>query len=418
MDAISLVLLLVITNVPTSTELERNASNFYLSGVQVPNGNRDAELLLNELREQVFLYTQAMDLEVDEDREVYSRIIAHFPAKMTSYLHAVKLESTQVDHSFLCDLVSAVHWLKFNAIKDRFNAGKRVSVDHELFQRLAPWAVDLLSYTLSEHSHWFNVNASSCEGKLTPLELAVKLQMINSVELLLEKGAVVCENGEQPICNSALLLAVTTQNFKILQILLNVIKEINSVTVSSQQSGFHSDTWKILNPSPLQASSLICWSGLGCECYNSLTSLLRHSYTHDVSKELLGISVPRALQELIYTGTCPHRVNMRNYERIDITNTFTSIFPLTDSNGAEPICGPRILDSGGWRVYENDVFAGRINEGCQLPQVSLGTISTNDFESIFIKMRSVYIPKVDTVFPRIVTASRIVTTHVSIELAL
>ena len=364
------LVLLLLVNSSTGRELGMETRE---SEVQTNGGTRTAEFLLEQLREQVYLYTQVMDLEVKEDKELYSTLIANFPVKMVSYLHAVKSESKQVDHSFLCDLVSAIHWLRFNAIKDRFGTAKMVAIDHNLFQTVAPWEVTLLSYTLSRHSHEFHVNVPSCDGKLTPLELAVRLQLITSVDLLLENGAVVCERSDgQTVCNSALLVAVTTQNLKMLQILLEAVEKMETaITVLLQRSQFDSNLLKGLNP--LQASALICWSGLGCECYNLLISVLANSGKGNISKELSRLPIPNVLHKLIYTGTCSRGASL--------------MFSHTGIGSTNSVCDGRIVDQGGWLTSKQDVFVGRIKQGCQLPHLSLGTLSASDFDSIFVKMR-------------------------------
>ena len=219
------------------------------------------QLLMKDLVALTRDFKQAIDLELPDDKQLYTSITTRFSASFDEYLNAVIKEKTSLNSSLLCEVLTSEFQLRFNALKEHLQKNISITLSQEQVQDLAPWSTDLLKTILqhcSERSTHFALFKSVCQHGLTPLELSIKFQLRRSVLLLL-KYVSDTEKGDVHLWSRALLLAVKMQ-----------AKEVISALVKSMQQEHASiAVYSTPETSPLSVinlASLYCWAGVEYSC--------------------------------------------------------------------------------------------------------------------------------------------------------
>lgn len=365
-------------------------------------------------------FSNAIDLEVD--RTLYESTTERFSSLLNDYMQQYnshknidvqltfdldrrKVES-DLGHLLHKALLGAFS-LRMNSIKDwlRGSRDEELSVEPCHRENIANWSLTLVKAIL----HFYSPTTESA-GIHTSLKLAVKLQLIEAMELILQRVTTVNSGTKQ--CNlqfiDALQCAIISQNLPSILILISAhVAELETTLTDVQ--GRPAAICRCLTRegsemplSPWAIADLQCTMGLSCEAAQYLWSVVNTDCRPYAVSEASSSYVPTAsnagkdrflskVQKILLSSPtqtcsacCPeHRCNKvvgggtGEWRHRDGNPKHTWLpRPLADlSPGAQ---------RSGWAVYSNNLL-GR--DQCDLPRVKASSLSAEDFNSIFVNLR-------------------------------
>ena len=213
--------------------------------------------------------------------------------------------------------------------------------------------------------------AHSASTDMHPLELAVKLGLMDVVSLLVEAGMRVCPSSNPFLCSGALHHATINQDLEAMRHILELVQaEWATDTLLSQQlCDLLTLSKHTFGRSPLDIAYFQCNSGLSCE---TLTHLLLWVHTYCVGK---GYSPPVfPYRHLMCHNPIPPRSH-------GVSQKDRWLKCVTEGRG----CDFEVL-TGHWRVY-GDHSVGRTS--CGLARIAAGSVTPTEFERDFVDMRLV-----------------------------
>jgi len=344
-------------------------------------------LHLQRMRQLVDDFTYVMHLETD--RDLYNRIRSSFSLELKDYLSIVDSESaTDTDTwSLVQQVLTGAFKLRAHAIKDSLASGRMVTVSRRDFASVANWSLDLLQEViLSTHLDLRNENRGM---GLSPLELAVKLQMTAAASLLLENGAVVCTSLFPLKCSDALHYAVINEDRLTVSLIMDTLREeVERAGGELKQvlCSIVSEKGRNVAFSPLEIAHLHCLSGLSCVAYETLLTDV------DMGCVLNATSDTRNLFTAVATSRARRLFSPNQTVGTKFEFGYSIRSPLNGPSHWLPrwtILGYQGRRSG-WGVYDHFRVG---QEGCDLPRVSFRQFSPHQLEAFFGKLRFVLLCK-------------------------
>ena len=323
-------------------------SNLSDSHVKLGNNN------LHILSDLIENFTYVMDSEVDND------LLNTTTSKFKSLLKFTTFEYGEGSLSVLSALVPltiiGAYKVQCHAVKDKLSKGDAITIQSHQIYSIAPWNTQLLHYLLE---YDIDLN-SSVKGTISPLELAIKLQNIEAVRMIVQRGGTFCESFTPLKCNNAIHYAIVNDNKRDLEFIINSIKkeyfrctlniEINIHSLLSESHAYDST----FVYTPLQISVLHCVIGLSCSTYSSLIPYLSPNYQR--------LSLP---PRSLHSQTCPVD---GMYINLDDRRWYVNSQQIS-----------------GWKTY-HDFKLGK-NHGCDLPKINVHEVDfLQKFENLFVDL--------------------------------
>ena len=349
-----------------------------------PGNLRTGELHVHvheELLRLIENYTFVMDLEFDG--KLLSGISSDLSSALKSYLRMTTWGER--DHSIIHQALLGAFRLRGNTIKDCLAAGKLLTMSRAEFGRTAEWWLDLLKMIVQSGGFDLNGVGSDKTTSVSPLELAVRLQMTGATSWLLEHGARLCSSFAPLECTDALQYAVVNQDIHSTSLLVEAFRKEQldpSLRTSEGACWFLTRKGRNISFSSLEIAQTHCQLGLSCTTLGYIHSLLGHalncSFVED--RNLWWNSEINLLKE--------------NSLRICPVNTFSEADAFSE--------GPQHLQSDsslfgrwlpqwavvdgswGWAVYEGWHLG---KSGCDLPRININQLSVEMFKKLFVDLR-------------------------------
>lgn len=339
-------------------------------------------LHLQRMRQLVDDFTYVMHLETD--RDLYNRIRSSFSSELKDYLSMVDSESATDTNtwSLVQQVLMGAFKLRAHVIKDSLASGRMVTVSRRDFASVANWSLDLLQEVVLS-THLDLRNQENRGVGLSPLELAVKLQMTAAASLLLENGAVVCSSLFPLNCSDALHYAVINEDRLTVSLIMGTLREeVKRVGGELKQvlCSIVSEKGRNVAFSPLEIAHLHCLSSLSCVAYETLLTDVNMgcvlNATPDTGNFFTAVTSTRARKLFSPTQTVGTKFEF-GYSIRSPLNGPSHWLPRWAMLGYQ---GRR----SGWGVY-NHFRVGQ--EGCDLPRVNFRQLSPHQLEAFFGKLR-------------------------------
>lgn len=335
----------------------------YLSYGEHSRLSSDSEFELNNvvssLNDLIENFTYVMDLQAD--KELYSITTSEFESilKLTTSEHGRR--SLPVMSGLLHLTLLGAYKVHSHTIKDVLSKNEIFTLQHNKISSIAPWSSQLLKYLLEYKA--MDINSPSM-FTLTPLELAIKLQNYEAVQMMVQDGGIICESFTPLKCSNALHYAIINENESEVELVINTIKDeylnyssatgMNASLLQSLLFDTHAYDSTFLY-SPLQISSLHCVTGLSCATYAYLNPYL----TPDHHKLFLPPSI-------LHSQTCS------DYD-VGINNDHNIIWSVSPTQ------------TSGWKSYYG-FNIGKMSR-CDLPTISVHEDNfLQEFEHLFVDL--------------------------------
>lgn len=356
-------------------------------------------------------FSDAIDLEVD--RMLYESTTEQFCNLLADYVqhydsHGINLTSQvegrvlENDLGLLLQKALLVAFsLRMNSIKDWLSQGKGLSIGSHHRDNIANWSLTLVKEILH-----YSSSMSKSGNMHSSLRLAVKLQLIEAIEMLLQYGI---DAGSKE-CNShfinSLQQAVINQHLEGISILIKAHIELNMMIDVHERLALICQCLtregSDIPLSPWEIADTQCNSGLSCEVAHYLWSVVKTDCRLNTFSEALNIPTAssagkdRILVTLQQSLSSPPLTCCPSYE-LHVTHSQNRLAAGctqeqdTSDGRLKYTWLPRYLaDLGpgaqhsGWAVYSN-IHIGR--ELCDLPHISATSLSAEDFKAIFVNLR-------------------------------
>ena len=334
---------------------------------------------LQHMRQLVDDFTYVMHLETD--RDLYNRIRSSFSLELKDYSDSEPASDTNI-RSLVQQVLNGASKLRAHAIKDSLASGRAVTVSRRDFTSVANWSLDLLQEVIQ--STHFDLRTETVGVEVSPLELAVKLQMTEAASLLLKNGAVVCTSLIPLKCSDALHYAVINEDRLTVSLIMAALrKEVTTVggELKPILCSIASEKGRNVAFSPLQIAHLHCLSGLSCVAYETILI--------DVNMDCL-LNTKLDTRNF-FTAVATAKAKEFNCPTPTVGTNFRFGSSASSSLNSPPNWLPQWALLGcqgrsGWRVYCHF----RVGQGgCDLPRVSLRQLSPHQLEEFFGKLRYV-----------------------------
>lgn len=332
-----------------------------------PEVDKEVRILFEGLLELVQNFTYVMDLPTDV--EAFQQTVTAFSPMLHEYIMQTTSESR--DQSLVLHSLLGAFRLRANAIKDTLSSRRLTQVKRAKFDDVANWSLSLFKEVIV--SGGFNVNVADESTGMTPLEVAVKLQMIEAASLLLLNGATLCTSVSPLECSDALHYAAINQDMRGVELLLNTLTKEPSLSTNMICPYL---IWKgRVSFSPLEIAYLQCQMGLSCtlsQLFNSLRFNC-NNYWQNMSIDTLISHTPFGIDTL---SQCQCQSDTTTLQ-CGPKNGYHCLPP------AWATTNPASKNSG-WLTYRQFQVG---QNGCDLPRVNLKDITTKDFETVFVNLK-------------------------------
>lgn len=323
-------------------------------------GEHSSQFSMDILSSLIDNFTYVMDLDVDG--EVYSTVCSRFEAILKSAASEhVNLPVAGLSGLLHLSLLGA-YKVQSHTIKDKLFNSAALTLQGSVISSIAPWSSQLVRFLLEYNI--VDVNNSS-RFNLTPLELAIKLQNVEAAEMLVERGATVCQSFYPLKCSNALHYAVINGNMRDVQFVMSTVQMeylhySNEGMSTSLLQSLLDDTsgYDSAFPySPLYISSIHCVTGLSCTAFAYLSQHLT------LDRQSLPLP-PR----MLHSQTCFH------YDVMDGGNNNNQRRWYMNTNHLS-----------GWNSY--DSFQVGKNSRCDLPRINIHQSDFfQEFERLFVDL--------------------------------
>ena len=328
-----------------------------------------------ELLQLIEKYTFVTDLE--SDGKLLSGISSDLSSALNSYLRMTTWEER--DHSIIHQALLGAFRLRRNTIKDRLAAGKLLTMSRAEFGRTAEWWLDLLKMIVRSGGFDLNGVGGDKTTSVSPLELAVRLQMTGAASLLLEHGARLCSSFAPLECTDALQYAVINQDIYSTSLLVEALRKEPSLRTSEGACWFLTRKGRNISFSSLEVAQTHCKLGLSCTALEYILSLLGHALNCSFVED----------RNLLWNSEMKE-----NSLRICPVNTFSEADAFSEGlnhlQSDSSLFGrwlPQwaVVDgSWGWAVYKG-WHVGK--SGCDLPRININQLSVEMFKKLFVDLR-------------------------------
>ena len=343
----------------------------------------DIQHILDKMEGLMEDYSLAFDAEADHKN--HNLIVSNFHSCL------IRLTQTSSSHHAYSDTlinkgIMATFKLRNHMVKNELSIGRSLVVNWTELGSVSSWTTDLLLIILNIRN-LMNLEKNEvcvCKNRtatLTPLELAVKLKMMDIYEILIQNGMQLCHCTDCHDSSKTLQLASINQDVVAINSLIAQITSELASTHSGQQNDYNAVMCKLLTQtdsaeiSPMDIAHFQCQSGLYCQVFEHLSEMTvtfceegynppNYNYPHRGNKVM-----------------CPAE-HSDVHPLKDITNTNTKerwVTCIREGTGCDLGAW-----SGNWLVYGgHDV--GRT--GCDLLRLSAGNLTPGEFEKIFVNLR-------------------------------
>ena len=322
-------------------------------------GEHSSQLDMGILSSLIDNFTSVMDLDVDS--ELYSTVTSRFETVLKSTTSENgNLPITETSGLLHLSLLGA-YKVQSHTIKDKLSRSKILTLQGSKVDSIAPWSSQLLQFLLEYNV--VDINSSS-RFALTPLELAIKLQIFEAAKMLVHRGGTVCRSFSPLKCSNALHYAAINGNERDVQFVMSTVQteylrySNQTMTVSLLQS-LLADTsgYDSTFPySPLYISSIHCATGLSCTVYSYFSQHLTPDH------QVLPLP-PR----MLHSQTC-------SYDDV-----------MNDGGDTQRRWHVNPNHLSGWSSYSS--FQVGKNSRCDLPRVNVHQSDfSQEFERLFIDL--------------------------------